>query len=198
MTADAYLQEFDEYLKVVDKTSALAAAPVEAGKPAEVQAVIDYPWTTAEAADGSLIIGTRQQGRFGTRILTVSSLSKVLGSSSARAMIEDVCSRDNISPPWKAGNISEYHDPSRLEKDPVRRRHLQETQAASATDKHPEQRKQGMDEAMGKGQGALEPLKARVQGLEKGMEEMKNMVAILNDNMEALMKMLKESSLEAK
>ncbi|KAJ0335480.1 hypothetical protein KNSL1_013586 [Colletotrichum chrysophilum] len=289
MTADAYLQEFDEYLKVVDKTSALAAAPVEAGKPAEVQAVIDYPWTTAEAADGSLIIGTRQQGRFGTRvcvetreedgrvirrlqsasetglsevekyrkmtgakdlaegqsqwscddrddfkqllwvtkshtkckntaagkknpsadccvkfgskgiqILTVSSLSKVLGSSSARAMIEDVCSRDNISPPWKAGNISEYHDPSRLEKDPVRRRHLQETQAASATDKHPEQRKQGMDEAMGKGQGALEPLKGRVQGLEKGMEEMKNMVAILNDNMEALMKMLKESSSEAK
>ncbi|KAE9566113.1 hypothetical protein CGMCC3_g17713 [Colletotrichum fructicola] len=279
----------DEYLQGRDKESAFAAGPAEAEKSAGVQAVIDYPWTTAKAADGSLIIGTRKQGRFGFRvcvetreedggvirrlqsasetglsevekyrkmtgakdlaegqsewscddrddfkqllwvtkshtkckntaagkknpsadccvkfgskgiqILTVSSLSKVLGSSSARAKIEDVCSRDNISPPWKAGNISEYHDPSRLEKDPVRRRHLQETQAASATDKHPDQRKQGMDEAMGKGQGALEPLEGRVQGLEKGMEEMKNMVTILNNNMEALMGMLKESSLKAK
>ncbi|KAE9566320.1 hypothetical protein CGMCC3_g17522 [Colletotrichum fructicola] len=258
MTADEYLQEFDEYLKVVDKTSALAAAPAEAEKSAGVQAVIDYPWTTTKAADGSLIIGTRKQGRFGTRVCVETrendgriirrlqsasetglsevekyrkmtgakdlaegqsqwscddrddfkellwvtkshtNLSKVVGSSSARAMIEDVCSRDNISPPWKAGNISEYHDPSRLEKDPVRRRHLQETQAASATDKHPDQRKQGMDEAMGKSQGVLEPLEGRVQGLEKGMEEMKNMVTILNNNMEVLMGMLKESSLKAK
>ncbi|KAF4486600.1 hypothetical protein CGGC5_v005953 [Colletotrichum fructicola Nara gc5] len=289
ITADAYLQELDEYLQGRDKASAFAAAPAEAEKSAGVQAVIDYPWTTTKAADGSLIIGTRNQGRFGTRvcvetrendgriirrlqsasetglsevekyrkmtgakdlaegqsqwscddrddfkellwvtkshtkckntaagkknpsadccvkfgskgiqILTVSSLSKVVGSSSARAMIENVCSRDNISPPWKAGNISEYHDPSRLEKDPLRRRHLQETQAASATNKHPDQRKQGMDEAMGKSQGALEPLEGRVQGLEKGMEEMKNMVTILNNNMEALMGMLKESSLKAK
>ncbi|TIC96976.1 hypothetical protein CH35J_006544 [Colletotrichum higginsianum] len=32
------------------------------------EAIIDYPWTTAKAADGSLIIGVRNQGKFGTQV----------------------------------------------------------------------------------------------------------------------------------
>ncbi|GKT96932.1 transposase [Colletotrichum tofieldiae] len=252
-------------------------------KPAVVKATITYPWTTAKAADGSLIIGVRKWGGFGTQvcietqetdgriirrlesasqvglpeirkywetdgfknlaegqsqwsyrdrddfeellwvtksqtkskntaantkdpnadccvkfhdkgiqILTVTSLNKVLGPSGARAEIEKVCKRDNISPPWKAGYVSQYHDRSKIEKDPVRRRALEDAQATSPIDDRLDQRKQSLDEAVGRRSRVAEQLEDRVQSLEKEMKDMRNMATTLNRNMEILIGMFKE------
>ncbi|KZL64977.1 DnaJ domain-containing protein [Colletotrichum tofieldiae] len=269
----------DEYLQNTDKATATA----EDIKPAADEATITYPWTTAKAADGSLIIGVRKWGGFGTQvciemqekdgriirrlesaskvglqkvqkywetdgfknlaegqsqwsyrdrndfeellwvtksqtkrkniaannkdpnadccvkfhdkgiqILTVTSFNKVLGPSSARAEIEKVCWRDNISPPWKAGNVSQYYDRSKVEKDPVRRRALEDAQATSSIDDRLAQRKLNLDEAAGQESRVAEQLEDRVKSLEKEMKDMRNMATTLNRNMEMLMGMFKE------
>ncbi|KAK2051642.1 hypothetical protein LY76DRAFT_674066 [Colletotrichum caudatum] len=269
----------DKHLQVKDKETAAA----EAMKPAADEATMTYPWTTAKAADGSLIIGVRKWGGFGTQVcietqetdgriirrlesasqvglpeirkywetdgfknladgqsqwsykdrndfeellwvtksqtkhkntaannkdpnadccvkfndkgiqmLTVTSLNKVLGPSSARAKIEKVCRRDNISPPWKAGYVSQYYDPSKVEKDPVRRRALEDAQATSSTDDRLAQRKLNLDEAAGQESRVAEQLEDRVQSLEKEMKDVRNMATTLNRNMEILMGMFKE------
>ncbi|KAK1656996.1 hypothetical protein BDP55DRAFT_596735 [Colletotrichum godetiae] len=260
------------YLQVQDNGAEVAKAK----RLAESQAVIQYLWPTAQAADGSLIIGVRKQGQFGhqvcvemreedgrvirrlqsaseaglleveryrqidgyknlaegqsqwscddrndfeellwvteshikrkntaarkknptadccvkfrtkgIQILTVSSFSMVLGRSSARAEIEKICRRDNIAPPWDAGYISEYYDPSRLEKDPVRRRALQNAQAASSAKRHLDVRKQGLDEAAGKTDRTPEQQEDRVRGLEEEIMEMKKMMITLTENIES-------------
>ncbi|KAK0615138.1 hypothetical protein B0T17DRAFT_582996 [Bombardia bombarda] len=243
----------------------------------------EYPWTTAQAADGSLIVGVRKQGRFGTQvcietqendgriirrlesasevgllevqrywemdgfkdlaqgqsqwshkdrndydqllwitksqtkrkniaannkdpnadccvkfhnkgieILSVTSLTKVLGPSSARAEIEKVCKRDNILPPWKAGWVSEYSDPSKVEKDSARRRALRDAQATSSTDNRLDQKKYNVDGDKGKENLVVEQLEDRVKSLENEMKDMKSMTAMMNQNMETLMGMFKE------
>ncbi|KAK1656625.1 hypothetical protein BDP55DRAFT_740091 [Colletotrichum godetiae] len=261
------------------------AEVAKAKRLAESQAVIQYLWPTAQAADGSLIIGVRKQGQFGhqvcvemreedgrvirrlqsaseaglleveryrqidgyknlaegqsqwscddrndfeellwvteshikrkntaarkknptadccvkfrtkgIQILTVSSFSMVLGRSSARAEIEKICRRDNIAPPWDAGYISEYYDPSRLEKDPVRRRALQNAQAASSAKRHLDVRKQGLDEAAGKTDRTPEQQEDRVRGLEEEIMEMKKMMIALTENIEKLVGSAKASA----
>ncbi|KID84384.1 FluG domain-containing protein [Metarhizium guizhouense ARSEF 977] len=126
---------------------------------------IEYPWPTAKAADGFLIIGVRQQGKWGTQVCVETTgedgglvrrlepassvgllevehykamaghkhladgLNKVLGPASARAKIETVCERDGIPTPWKAGWVSYYNDPAKVEKDPTRRRAMKDAQA---------------------------------------------------------------------
>ncbi|GKT83955.1 DnaJ domain-containing protein [Colletotrichum tofieldiae] len=276
---DWTVETADEYLRIKDKATATA----EALKRAADEATIKYPWTTAEAADGSLIIGVRKQGRFGTQvcietqekdgriirrlesasevgllevqkywemdgfnnlaegqsqwsykdrndfeellwvtksqtkrkniaannkdpnadccvkfhdkgiqILTVTSFNKVLGPSSARAEIEKVCRRDDISPPWKAGYVSQYCDRSKVEKDPVRRRALEDAQATSSIDNRLDQRKQSLGEAVGQENRVAEQLEDRVQSLEKEMKDVRNMATTLNHNMEILMGMFKE------
>ena len=213
LDADSYLQH---------KRAEIAAeeAKASAAKVTRIQ----YPWATAEAADGSLIVGVRQQGRWGIQvcverveedghiirrhesasevgllevekykalnghkilsegqsgwsdkdrrdfdevlwvtksqiqrknlaanrkdppadccvrfhkkginILTVSSLGKVLGATSARAQIDKVCRRDGIAPPWQAGWVSQYDDPAKVEKDATRRRAMKDAQAAASS-----------------------------------------------------------------
>ncbi|UQC75191.1 uncharacterized protein CLUP02_01844 [Colletotrichum lupini] len=174
-TADTYLERQDK-----------GGKEAEGARLPGSLAAIRYPWTTAPAADGSLIIGVRKQGRFGNQILTVSSFSKVLGRSSARAEIEKVCRRDDIAPPWDAGYISEYHDPSRLEKNPVHRRALQKAQAESSAKKRLDERKQDLDEAAGKTDRTPKELDDRVGLLEVSMTEMKTLLLVLQENMNIL------------
>ncbi|KAL2886711.1 DnaJ domain-containing protein [Ceratocystis lukuohia] len=259
----------------------IAGAATSAAKPS--QNSIEYPWTTARAADGSLIVGVRKQGQFGTQvcietqendgrlirrlesasevgllqvqrywkmygfkdlaqgqsqwshkdrndfdqllwttksqtklkntaaknkspsadccvkfrnkgiqILSVTSLTKVLGPSSARAEIEKVCKRDNILPPWKAGWVSQYSDPSKVEQDPARRRALRDAQANSSAHNRPGQRTQGLNGDAEKENRAVKQLEDRVRNLENEMKDMKNIAMAMNQNMETLMRMFEE------
>jgi predicted transcriptional regulator len=247
------------------------------------QSPIDYPWTTARAADGSLIVGVRKQGAFGTQvcietqendgrvirrlesasdvgllevgrywktggfknlaegqsqwshkdrddfdqllwvtksqtkrkntatnrkdpnadccvkfhgkgiqILTITSLSKVLGLSSATAEIKRVCEKDGICPPSEAGWVSHYYDPSKVEKDPVRRRALRDSQVKMSSDDKPGRRKQSPGEDSETGSVKVEQLQDRVENLENQMRDMKNITSTMNSNMETLMGMFKE------
>ena len=70
----------------------------------------------------------RFKGR-GLKMLTVSSLSKVLGKASAKTQIKSVCKDDGILPPWSAGYVNEYHDKSAVAKSTLKRRDTQDTQA---------------------------------------------------------------------
>jgi hypothetical protein len=130
--------------------------------------------------------------RKGIQILTKSSLFKVLGATSAAAEIEKVCRRDDILPPWKAGWASQYCDPSKVEKDPVRRRALRDAQANTSTDDHLSQRKQSTGERSEAQNRTIEQLQDRVENLENEVKDVKQMAATTNKNMEVLMGMFKE------
>lgn len=282
----------DEALSLVDAAESAANSS---------QSSIEYPWTTTQAADGSLIVGVRKQGATGTQvcietqeddgrvirrlesasdvgllqvgrylkmqgfknlsegqsqwshkdrydfdqllwvtksqtkckntaannkdpnadccvkfhnkgvqILTVGSLTKVLGPSSARAEIEKVCERDGILPPWKAGLVSHYYDPSKVEKDAVRRRALRDAQAAMPSDDRLGRRKQSpgayseaesrmVQQLQDKVENLENQMKDRVENLENQMKDMKDMtikmdqnMAKMDQNMAALMGMFKE------
>ncbi|KAF4465066.1 domain-containing [Fusarium albosuccineum] len=254
------------------------------------QITIEYPWTTSQAADGSLIVGVRKQGAFGTQVcietqeddgrvirrlesasdvgllevsrywkmdgfknlaggqsqwshkqrddfdqllwvtksqtkrkntaankkdpnadccvkfhqngiqmLTTTSLSKVLGRSSATAEIRRVCERDGILPPSEAGWVSEYYDPSRVEKDPVRRRALRDSQAITPSDDHLGRQRQNPGASSEAGSRMVQQLQDKVENLENQMKDMKDItikmdqnMAKTDQNMAALMGMFKE------
>ncbi|KID60062.1 uncharacterized protein G6M90_00g030580 [Metarhizium brunneum] len=235
---------------------------------------IDYPWPTAKAADGSLIIGVRQQGKWGTQvcvetteedgrlvrrlvsasnvgllevehyksmaghknladgqskwsdrdrgdfkellwvtksqiqlknvaankkdpptdccvefhkkgihILTVSSLNKVLGPASARAKIEKVCERDGTPTPWKAGWVSYYNDPAKVEKDPTRRRGMKDAQADELAVLSRSDRRRSISDV---------ERDQRVQDLESKVHDLTDTVSSLNKTVSVLADMFKE------
>ncbi|KAF3768234.1 hypothetical protein M406DRAFT_75500 [Cryphonectria parasitica EP155] len=184
----------DEALSLVDAAESAANSS---------QSSIEYPWTTTLAADGSLIIGVRKQGATGTQILTTTSLSKVLGRSSAAAEIMRVCERDGIQPPSEAGWVSHYYDPSKVEKDPVRRRALRDSQAITPSDNHLGRQRQSpgafseaesrmVQQLQDKVENLENQMKDRVENLENQMKDMKDMTIKMDQNMAALMGMFKE------
>ncbi|KDN68543.1 hypothetical protein CSUB01_11259 [Colletotrichum sublineola] len=89
-------------------------------------------------------------------IMAVSSLFKVLGKGDAREKIEAICKADGILPPWKAGEISKYHNVSRLEKDPNQRRALADTQADFSAENRMKQPEGSRDEDAANDDDALE------------------------------------------
>ncbi|KDN65748.1 hypothetical protein CSUB01_07529 [Colletotrichum sublineola] len=107
----------------------------------------------------------------GIQILTLSSLRRVLGHGDANKMIKEVCERDGFLPPWEAGNISEFHDPSALEKDRDRRRALRDAQAASLAKNRLNQPEQSLGGPIKKENH--EQLDERLGRLENDMSEMK-------------------------
>ncbi|KDN68706.1 hypothetical protein CSUB01_11678 [Colletotrichum sublineola] len=123
----------------------------------------------------------------GIQILTLSSLRRVLGHGDANNKIEEVCERDGFPPPWKAGNISEFHDKSVLEKDPAKRRALADAQAAPSARNRLNQPEQSLGEAIKKEN--LEQLDDRLGRLENAMSEMKAKTTNLEQSMEELGKM---------
>lgn len=244
--------------------------------------LIEYPWRTGEAADGSLIIGVRQQGRWGTQvctervedgrfirrleaasdvgllevddyktikghkvlsegqsawsskdrgdfievlwvtksqiqrkntaanskdppadccvkfnrkginILTVSSLSKVLGAASARAQIDKVCREDGIPPPWKAGWVSEYNDPAKVEKDPTRRRALKDVQAhTSSVERRSSGRRRGRRASVsssGSNSEAEQIQDYRMEALEDQVKTLTTMMTSLAETLKEVLK----------
>ncbi|KAM0341183.1 hypothetical protein ACHAPU_010113 [Fusarium lateritium] len=259
-TAEAAHATAAEATKAAELAMNKAMSLVDAANSAvnSSQSPIDYPWTTARAADGSLIVGVRNQGAFGTQvcietqendgrvirrlesasnvillevgrywktggfknlaegqsqwshkyhlnadccvkfhgkgiqILTITSLSKVLGLSSAIAEIKRVCEKDGICPPSEAGWVIYYYDPSKVEKDPVRRRALRDSQVKMSSDDKPGRRKQSPGEDSEAGSVKVEQLQDRVENLESQMRDMKNITSTMNSNMETLMGMFKE------
>ncbi|KAL1898085.1 hypothetical protein Cpir12675_002033 [Ceratocystis pirilliformis] len=295
---DAKISGVNQAKKIARATAITVSETVKAGLAAEdasrivgaatsaaraFQSSIEYPWTTAQAADGSLIVGVRKQGRFGTQvcietqendgrmirrlesasevgllqvqrywkmnsfkdlaqgqsqwshkdrsdfdqllwitksqtklkntaannkspsadccvkfrnkgiqILSVTSLTKVLGPSSARAEIEKVCKRDNVLPPWKAGWVSQYSDPSKIEQDPAHRRALRDAQANLSAHNHLDQRKRSLHGDAEKESRAVKQLEDRVRKLENEMKDMKDMAVAMNQNMETLMRMFED------
>ncbi|RSL52056.1 hypothetical protein CEP51_015116 [Fusarium floridanum] len=184
----------DEALSLVDAAESAANSS---------QNSIEYPWTTTLAADGSLIVGVRKHGATGTQILTTTSLSKVLGRSSAAAEIRRVCERDGIQPPSEAGWVSHYYDPSKVEKDPVRRRALRDSQAITPSDDHLGRQRQSpgasskaesrmVQQLQDKVENLENEMKDRVENLENQMKDMKDMTIKMDQNMATLMGMFKE------
>ena len=257
--------------QAADKTADEAAT----GAPRPGAKRIQYPWPTGTAADGSLIVGVRPQGRWGTKvcierietdgrvirrleaasavglmevekykaieghkilsegqsgwssadrhdfdellwvtksqiqqknigagkkdppadccvkfnskgihILTVSSLSKVLGAASARAQIETVCERDAIPPPWDAGWVSYYDNPAKVEKNPTRRRALQDAQASTSSAK-PRRRLASDYSSSGEDEDARD---ARVDALEDMVKELAETVNGMAEMFKTFMK----------
>ncbi|KAK7403829.1 hypothetical protein QQX98_010400 [Neonectria punicea] len=256
----------DEALSLVDAAKSAANSS---------QIIIEYPWTTAQAADGSLIVGVRKQGAFRTQVyietqeddgrvirrlesasdvgllevsrywkmdgfknlaegqsqwshkqrddfdqllwvtksqtkrkntaankkdpnadccvkfhqngiqmLTTTSLSKVLGRSSATAEIR---------------RVSEYYDPSRVEKDPVRRRALRDSQAITPSDDYLSRQRQNPGASSEAESRTVQQLQDKVENLENQMKDMKDItikmdenMAKTDQNMAALMGMFKE------
>lgn len=70
----------------------------------------------------------RFTGTKGIRILTLSSFKKVLGVGDAKTQIKAVCHKDGILPPWDYGYLSSYYNPAEIEKDPVQRRAIEDSQ----------------------------------------------------------------------
>ncbi|KAF5697235.1 hypothetical protein FMUND_15486 [Fusarium mundagurra] len=262
------LNDASEVINLVESAASSLESPIE------------YPWPTAKAADGSLILGVRQLGRFGTQvcvetreetghmvrrlesasdvglldvsrylkitgfknlaegqsqwsykdrsdfdellwitksqikckntaankkdpsaycctrfrskgiqILSKSSLVKVLGSASALAEIEKVCNRDNIAPPWKAGWISQYHDPSKVEKDAARRRALKDSQSKITVKCEPSTGRPDLSVVAEKESEAMAMMQTRVEGLET---QLRDVTMKMDKKMESLMDMFKE------
>ncbi|KAK1994157.1 hypothetical protein LX36DRAFT_727991 [Colletotrichum falcatum] len=121
-------------------------------------------------------------------ILTLSSLRRVLGHGDANKKIKEVCERDGFLPPWEAGNISEFYDPSALEKDPVKRRALGDTQAASPAKNRLNQLK-SLGEAIKKEDHELEQLDDRLRRLEDAVNVMTAKTANLEQSMDQMAKM---------
>lgn len=65
-------------------------------------------------------------------MLTLSSLTKILGVEDMRKEIERVCKRDDIDPPWELNPLATHYDLSKLEKDPEKRRELRRKQAEAS------------------------------------------------------------------
>ncbi|RSL81532.1 hypothetical protein CEP52_017173 [Fusarium oligoseptatum] len=128
----------------------------------------------------------------GIQVMNVASLCKVLGPSSARAKIEEVCLRDGFQPPWKADWISHCHDPSKVEKDPIRRRALRDSQAKTPSDGHLGRQGQSPGVYSNAERVKAEQLQDRVETLENQMRDVKDMTSKMNSNMETLMGMFKE------
>lgn len=66
----------------------------------------------------------------GVQLLTVSRFESVVGKSDARQHIQYVCQRDDFPVPWKTGPVATYDDAAKLEKDPERRRQMNDMQAS--------------------------------------------------------------------
>ncbi|KJZ68401.1 hypothetical protein HIM_12207 [Hirsutella minnesotensis 3608] len=88
----------------------------------------------------------------GINILTVTSLGRVLGRTSANAQIDNICKRDGILPPWQAGYVSSFEDPAKVEKDAVRRRALKDSQARQslASERQPQKQRSHSDSSEGR------------------------------------------------
>jgi hypothetical protein len=72
-SADEYLESLEPKNGKDTVASAQQTAPQSAEKATQEAPVsnakrIEYPWPTAEAADGPLIVGVRPQGRWGTNV----------------------------------------------------------------------------------------------------------------------------------
>lgn len=118
----------------------------------------------------------------GIQMLTKSSLAKVLGPASANAQIRSVCQRDQITPPWEAGWVSEYHDAAKLEKDPVRRRALKDAQAKASNEGLPPQRIPKSDVKLNIAQND-----DRIDALEAEMREMRRSLEVLTSILKDVM-----------
>ncbi|UNI15344.1 hypothetical protein JDV02_001884 [Purpureocillium takamizusanense] len=106
----------------------------------------------------------------GINILTATSLGRVLGTASANAQIDNICKRDGILPPWQAGYVSSFEDPAKVEKDPVRRRALKNSQArqSSTSGRQPRRQRSHSDSS----EGEPDPSDASEQRLQKRLEAM--------------------------
>ncbi|KAH7137545.1 hypothetical protein EDB81DRAFT_656351 [Dactylonectria macrodidyma] len=125
----------------------------------------------------------------GIHILTVSSLSKVLGPTSARRAITRVCERDGFLPPWEAEPVSTYYDKTKLEKNPVKRREMRDQQALENRDIKEETNSiQHLQDRIAKletsGEGQLQ---ARVEKMEKRFDTMETSMNELKDMFKQLM-----------
>ena len=58
----------DEHLQQNKASEPVTVRVAPSKPPAVIQSQIQYPWPTAKAADGSLIVGVRAHGRFGTQV----------------------------------------------------------------------------------------------------------------------------------
>ncbi|OAQ60893.1 flxA-like protein domain-containing protein [Pochonia chlamydosporia 170] len=120
----------------------------------------------------------------GIHMLTVTSLNKVLGPASARAKIERVCERDGIPTPWKAGWVSHYSDPSKVEKDPARRRALKDAQADDLA---------GVSSSNAHSSGSIGDIRdQQIQDLESKVLDLTKTVSSLNKTVSVLADMFKE------
>ncbi|KAK4063930.1 hypothetical protein Purlil1_14143 [Purpureocillium lilacinum] len=63
-------------------------------------------------------------GRPNRDMVDISTLRRIFTESKADKLVADVCKRDKILPPWQAKPVSEFHDPSKREKDVKERRLL--------------------------------------------------------------------------
>ncbi|KAM3477669.1 hypothetical protein MY8738_006320 [Beauveria namnaoensis] len=68
----------------------------------------------------------------GLQLLTMTSLKKVKGKTIAEGLVEKVCARDGIVPPWKAGYKEEIHDSEVLEEARENRQKRAAERAAEA------------------------------------------------------------------
>ncbi|KAK2590333.1 hypothetical protein QQS21_011976 [Conoideocrella luteorostrata] len=119
---------------------------------------------------------------------------KVLGETSAKAQIENMCRRDGIPPPWQAGLESSFENPAKVEKDVTRRRALRNSQARESSASEQQPRKQ-----RGLGASSNEPSdhpnanEQRLQRLEAMMIDMGEARKTLNKTMATMAEMLKDS-----
>ncbi len=268
----------DDYLKA-NKEPPVPASPAPDVKSKR----ISYPWPTADTADGSLIVGIRRQGRWGTQacverveggrivrrlesasevgllevekykdakghknlaegqsqwsskdrgdfdevlwvtksqtqrknlaankkdpsadccvrfnkkgiqILTLSSLNKVLGAVSARGQIEKVCHRDGIPPPWEAGNVAEYFDPAKVEKNSVRRRAMKDEQAEASSKAHRKAHRRSRGSSHQRNSAHEDDVTSEPEVEENGrLGDLEDKVAGLDDKMGEMADMLKK------
>lgn len=129
-------------------------------------------------------------------ILTLSSFRKVLGETSAMIKVKEVCKRDGILPPNEAGCVSEYFDPSKLEKDPAKRRQMEEEQATKTAENprsehKPDLRKQDPLKSARGGDSTFEDRLARLEAKVDGLERLLNKVSHMDEKLDKLLKSMK-------
>lgn len=130
----------------------------------------------------------------GIHILTITSLSRVLGPTSARSAIAKACERDGFLSPWEAEPVSTYNDKAKLEKDPAKRREMRDKQALENHDikgaanniQHLQDRIEKMETS------GTEQLQARVEKMEKRFDTMETSMIELKEMFKQLMESLKK------
>ncbi|KZZ88621.1 hypothetical protein BBO_09573 [Beauveria brongniartii RCEF 3172] len=122
----------------------------------------------------------------GLQLLTMTSLKKVKGKNIAEGLVEKVCARDGIVPPWKAGYKEEIHDSEVLKEENRQKRAAERAAEAEGSSSATSSASNG-----GRDSNASGHLEEPKSNLDSILKEMRDFMAEARKDREVMQDMMK-------